>query len=94
MNHAVVKYHDTDFGFLCPLPLPVFLEEDKGPDQQDEHSIAMPTLFLPTASESAKLKTARSDDFRPSSVQAGTEKRAQAEKKLLTQRRSTPGKVG
>jgi hypothetical protein len=46
MDHAVVKYHDTDFGFLCPLPLPVFLEEDKGPDQQDEYSIAMPTLFL------------------------------------------------
>ena len=28
----VLKYHDTDVGFLCPLPLPVFLEEDKGPD--------------------------------------------------------------
>ena len=54
IDHAVVKYHDTDFGFLCPLPLPVFLEEDKGPDQQDEYSIAMPTLFLSTASESAK----------------------------------------
>ena len=26
---AVVKDHDTDVGFLCPLPLPVFLEEDK-----------------------------------------------------------------
>ena len=23
---------DTGVGFLCPLPLPVFLEEDKGPD--------------------------------------------------------------
>src|SRR5713226_2827074 len=32
IGHAVVKYHDTDVGFLCPLPLPVFLEEDKGPD--------------------------------------------------------------
>jgi hypothetical protein len=31
-GHPVVKYHDTDVGFLCPLPLPVFLEEDKGPD--------------------------------------------------------------
>src|SRR5437899_6593328 len=31
-GHAVVKYHDTDVGFLCPLPLPLFLEEDKGPD--------------------------------------------------------------
>src|SRR5271166_1028417 len=27
-----IKYHDTDVGFLCPLPLPVLLEEDKGPD--------------------------------------------------------------
>jgi hypothetical protein len=26
------RYHDTDSGFLCPLPLPDFLEEDKGPD--------------------------------------------------------------
>jgi hypothetical protein len=32
IGHAVVKYHDTDVGFLCPLPLPVFLEEDKRPD--------------------------------------------------------------
>jgi hypothetical protein len=31
-GHPLVKYHDTDVGFLCPLPLPVFLEEDKGPD--------------------------------------------------------------
>src|SRR6266851_1175659 len=31
-GHPVVKDHDTDVGFLCPLPLPVFLEEDKGPD--------------------------------------------------------------
>src|SRR2546430_799254 len=31
-GHAVVKYHDTDVGFLCPLLLSVFLEEDKGPD--------------------------------------------------------------
>src|SRR5712691_13359581 len=31
-GHPVVKYHDTDVGFLCPLPLPVFLEKDKGPD--------------------------------------------------------------
>src|SRR5712691_4436035 len=27
----IVKHHDTDVGFLYPLPLPVFLEEDKGP---------------------------------------------------------------
>src|SRR5262249_42957538 len=31
-RHPVVKYHDTDVGFLCPLPLPVLLEEDKGRD--------------------------------------------------------------
>jgi hypothetical protein len=31
IDHPVVKYHDADGGFLCP-PLPVFLEEDKGPD--------------------------------------------------------------
>jgi hypothetical protein len=36
IDHAVGKYHDTDVGFLCPLPLPVFLDEDKGPDQQDD----------------------------------------------------------
>jgi hypothetical protein len=28
----VVKYHDTNVGFLRPLLLPVFLKEDKGPD--------------------------------------------------------------
>jgi hypothetical protein len=31
-GHPVVQYHDTDVGFLWPLPLPVFLEEDKRPD--------------------------------------------------------------
>jgi hypothetical protein len=31
-GHPVVKYHDTDVGFLCLLPLSVFLKEDKGPD--------------------------------------------------------------
>jgi hypothetical protein len=31
-GHPIVKYHDTDVGFLCLLPLPVFLEEDEGPD--------------------------------------------------------------
>src|SRR4051794_6745233 len=31
-GHSVVKYRDTDVGFLCLLPLSVFLEEDKGPD--------------------------------------------------------------
>jgi hypothetical protein len=30
--YPIVKFHDTDVGYLCPLPLPVFLEEDKGPD--------------------------------------------------------------
>jgi hypothetical protein len=32
IGHPVVKYHDTDVGFLCPLLLLVCLEEDKGPD--------------------------------------------------------------
>jgi hypothetical protein len=31
-GHLVVMYRHTDGGFLGPLPLPVFLEEDKGPD--------------------------------------------------------------
>jgi hypothetical protein len=39
-----------------PLPLPVFLEENKGPDQQDGYSIAMPTLFLPTAIRIAEVR--------------------------------------
>src|SRR5207244_3059970 len=30
-GHPVVKYHDTDVVFRCPLPLPVFLEKDKRP---------------------------------------------------------------
>jgi hypothetical protein len=66
IDHAVGKYHDTDVGFLCPLPLPVFLDEDKGPDQQDGYSIAMPTLFFLRHQNrrSAHLVTHAGDDHR------------------------------
>ncbi len=30
-DHPIFKYHDTDVAFLCWLPPPAFLEEDKGP---------------------------------------------------------------